>query len=187
MIIAMMVIYTMLAALLRSYVQPLIVLVVVPFGIGGALIGHYILGFGVSFISIFGMVALSGVVVNGSLVLIDRYNQLRNDGVAALEAIVSATRRRFRAIFLTTLTTFLGLTPMLVETSIQARFLVPMAVSLATGVLFAGLIILFVVPALVILFEDLRRAPTGPAPAASGAHSGTRESPVPTERPAIHH
>ena len=157
MIIAMLVIYTLLAAQLRSYLQPLIILTGVPFGAGGALIGHYLLGFDVSFVSIFGIIALSGVVVNGSLVLVDRYNYMRRTtDLTPLEAIAAATQRRFRAIFLTTLTTALGLMPMLLETSIQAQFLVPMAVSLATGVVFASMIILFIVPAAVMVVEQMR-------------------------------
>ena len=154
MVIALMVIYGLLAAQLRSYVQPLIILTAVPFGAGGALIGHWLLGFNLSFISIFGMIALSGVVVNSALVLVDRYNYLRSTtDMTPLEAIAGATQRRFRAVFLTTLTTALGLTPMLTETSIQAQFLVPMAVSLATGIVFSSVVVLFVVPALVVLVD----------------------------------
>ena len=170
MLIAMMVIYTLLAAQLKSYLQPLIILMGVPFGAGGALIGHFLLGFDLSFVSIFGMIALSGVVVNGSLVLVDRYNMLRRTtDLTALEAITAAAQRRFRAIFLTTLTTALGLMPMLLETSIQAQFLVPMAVSLATGVVFASMLILFIVPAAVMVIEDTRtffaqRASSAPTP-----------------------
>lgn len=159
MLIAMMVIYTLLAAQLRSYLQPLIVLSGVPFGAGGALLGHFLLGFDLSFVSIFGMIALSGVVVNSSLVLVDRYNYLRRTtDMEPLEAVAAATQRRFRAIFLTTTTTALGLSPMLLETSIQAQFLIPMAVSLATGVVFASVVVLFVVPCLVVLLEDVRSA-----------------------------
>ena len=158
--VALLVIFALLASQLRSYVQPLIILVAVPFGAGGALIGHWILGYNLSFISIFGMVALSGVVVNDSLVLVDRYNRLLRAGdMSPAEAIVAAARRRFRAIFLTTATTALGLTPMLFETNTQAQFLVPMAVSLATGIVFASVIILFLVPALVMIREDLRVEP----------------------------
>ena len=158
MLISLMVIYALMASLLRSYGQPLIILTGVPFGAAGAVVGHYLLGFDLSFISIFGMVALSGVVVNDSLVLIDRYNKERLDpDVKPKQAIVIAAKRRFRAIFLTTATTALGLTPMLFETSTQAQFLVPMAVSFATGIVFASLIILFLVPALVIIREDFRR------------------------------
>ena len=103
------------------------------------------------------MIALSGVVVNGSLVLVDRYNYLRKTtDLTPIEAIAGATQRRFRAVFLTTLTTALGLLPMLLETSIQAQFLVPMAVSLATGVVFSSTVIMFVVPALVMVTEGIR-------------------------------
>lgn len=159
MLIAMMIIYTLLAAQLRSYLQPLIVLSGVPFGAGGALIGHFLLGFNLSFVSIFGMIALSGVVVNSSLVLVDRYNHMRRTtDMEPIEAVAAATQRRFRAIFLTTITTALGLLPMLLETSIQAQFLIPMAVSLATGVVFASLVVLFVVPCLIVLLESVRAA-----------------------------
>ena len=124
----------------------------------GAFVGHLLLGYDLSFISIFGIVALSGVVINGSLVLVDRYNrQLRETGLTPVDAVVLASQRRFRAIFLTTATTALGLTPMLFETSIQAQFLVPMAVSLATGIVFASVVILFLVPALLMILEDVRR------------------------------
>lgn len=156
-LIAIMIIFALIASQLRSYGQPLIILAGIPFGAAGAVVGHYLLGFDLSFISIFGMVALSGVVVNDSLVLIDRYNKVRDSGIAPGEAIVQAANRRFRAIFLTTATTALGLTPMLFETSTQAQFLVPMAVSLATGIVFASVIILFVMPSLVMVREDLRR------------------------------
>lgn len=167
MLIAMLIIYSLLASQLKGYVQPLIVLSGVPFGAAGALVGHYLLGFDLSFISLFGMVALSGVVVNDSLVLMDRYNQVRRTtDLSVQQAVVAASTRRFRAIFLTTVTTALGLTPMLFETSIQAQFLIPMAVSLATGIVFASVIILFVVPALIVIREDFRRQPAGaPRPA----------------------
>lgn len=157
-LVALLVIFILLAAQLRSYAQPWIILAGVPFGAAGAVIGHFLLGYTLSFISIFGMVALSGVVVNDSLVMIDRYNRFRRElGIPVGQAIVAAARHRFRAIFLTTATTALGLTPMLFETSTQAQFLIPMAVSLATGIVVASVVILFVVPALVMIREDLRR------------------------------
>ena len=163
-LVALMVIFALIASQLRSYSQPLIILAGVPFGAAGALVGHYILGFDLSFISIFGMVALAGVVVNDSLVLVDRYNKLRAEtGMSPEDAVVAAAQRRFRAIFLTTATTALGLMPMLFETSTQAQFLVPMAVSLATGIVFASIIILFLVPALVHIREDFRRDKAGAA------------------------
>ncbi len=158
MTVALLVIFAMLAAQLRSYVQPLIILMAVPFGFAGAVYGHYLLDFTLSFVSIFGMIALSGVVVNDSLILIDRYNRFRRDTeMSTIDAIVAAAQRRFRAIILTTATTALGLTPMLFETSIQAQFLIPMAVSLATGIVFASVVILFIVPVLVMIREDFRR------------------------------
>ncbi len=173
-LVALMVIFALLASQLRSYVQPFIILAAVPFGAAGALIGHFLLGYDLSFISIFGMVALAGVVVNDSLVLVDRYNRIRRDsGAPPVEAIVAAARLRFRAVFLTTATTALGLTPMLFETSIQAQFLIPMAVSLATGIVFASVIILFLVPALVIIREDFRRTAAGGAGSAAEASSAS--------------
>jgi multidrug efflux pump subunit AcrB len=157
-LIAILVIFALIASQLKSYAQPFIILAGIPFGAAGALIGHYALGYNLSFISIFGMVALSGVVVNDSLVLMDRYNKIRREtGATPIEAVVQAAQRRFRAVFLTTVTTALGLTPMLFETSTQAQFLVPMAVSLATGIVFASVIILLLVPALVVMREDFRR------------------------------
>ncbi len=160
-LLSLLVIYALLASQLKSYSQPFIVLAGVPFGAAGALVGHYMLGYDLSFISIFGMIALSGVVVNDSLVLVDRYNFIRRTtDLDAVDGVVAASRRRFRAIFLTTATTALGLTPMLFETSIQAQFLIPMAVSLATGIVFASGIILFIIPALVVIREDLLRLGT---------------------------
>jgi multidrug efflux pump subunit AcrB len=155
-LVALLIIFGLMASQLKSYSQPLIILAGVPFGAAGALVGHYILGFNLSFISIFGIVALSGVVVNDALVLVDRYNKLVGEGWENAEAIVEAARRRFRAIFLTTATTALGLAPMLFETSTSAQFLIPMAVSLATGIVFASVIILFLIPALVMIREDMR-------------------------------
>ena len=166
-IVALIVIYTLIAGQMRSYTMPLVVLSGVPFGAAGAVIGHYLLGFDVSMISIFGMVALSGVVVNDSLVLVDRYRRLKLEQpeLSITDAIVEAARLRFRAVFLTTATTALGLTPMLFETSIQAQFLVPMAVSLATGIVFASFVILFLVPALVVIKHDFGQVVNGLIPA----------------------
>ena len=171
-LLSLMVIYALLASQLKSYSQPFIVLAGVPFGAAGAFVGHYLLGYDLSFISIFGIIALSGVVVNDSLVLVDRYNLVRRTSdLSAAEAVVAASQRRFRAIFLTTVTTALGLTPMLFETSLQAQFLIPMAVSLATGIVFASVIILFVIPALVVIREDfsMKRVNAEDVPAGSPA------------------
>ncbi|MBR9813283.1 efflux RND transporter permease subunit [bacterium] len=154
--LALLVMFALLAMAFRSYVQPLIIMSCIPFGVVGAIAGHWLLGYKLSFISLFGIVALSGVVVNDSLVLIDAANKFRAQGMSAIEAIVQAGRRRFRPILLTSLTTFLGLSPMILETSLQARFIIPMAISLGFGVLFATFIILLLTPAVYMIVEDLR-------------------------------
>jgi multidrug efflux pump subunit AcrB len=153
-ILAMVAIYFLLAIPFRSYSQPLIVMLAIPFGVVGATIGHLIMGYSLSLMSMMGIVALSGVVVNDSLVLIDYANRQRLEGASAFVAICAAGSRRFRPIILTTLTTFGGLAPMIFETSRQARFLIPMALSLGFGILFATLITLFLVPSLYLLMDD---------------------------------
>lgn len=151
-IIGILVMYVLLASTLRSYFQPLVILYAIPFGGVGALLGHMLLGFDLTFLSLFGMVALAGVVVNDSVVLIDYFNELEKRGEAStLTNIVEAVRRRFRPILLTTLTTFIGLIPMISETSVQAQFLIPMAVSVAFGIMFASLMVLIMVPAFLAL------------------------------------
>jgi multidrug efflux pump subunit AcrB len=159
-LMALIVIFAMLAIPLNSYVQPVIIMVAIPFGIVGAVIGHVIMGYSLSVLSMFGVVALSGVVVNASLVLIDFANRRRSAGMNALEAIHASAIHRFRPILLTTLTTFGGLAPMIFETSRQARFLIPMALSLGFGIVFATLITLILVPAFYMILEDLRRLTT---------------------------
>ncbi len=151
-----MVIYVMLAIPFNSYIQPMIIMMAIPFGLTGAVIGHLIMGYSLSLMSLFGIVALSGVVVNDALVLIDFANRRRAGGMAAFDAIVDAAVQRFRPILLTTLTTFGGLTPMIFETSRQAKFLIPMALSLGYGILFATLINLVLVPSLYILVTDFQ-------------------------------
>ena len=159
-LIAIVIMYALLATQLRSYIQPLIILIAIPFGIGGAILGHFILGYPLSFPSIFGMVALSGVVVNASIVLIDRYNMNVNEReMAPVDAIAEAAGRRFRPILVTTLTTALGLLPIISEQSPQAQFLVPMAVSLGAGLVFASITILMLLPALVMIIDDVRASP----------------------------
>ncbi len=153
---ALAVIFAMLAIPLNSYIQPAIIMTAVPFGIVGAVIGHLIMGYSLSILSMFGIVALSGVVVNDSLVLIDFTNRKRRAGMTAHDAVHGAGKHRFRPILLTTLTTFGGLTPMIFETSRQARFLIPMALSLGFGVLFATLIILILVPCLYMALTDIQ-------------------------------
>jgi len=157
--LAMLGIYALLAIPFRSYVQPLIVMTSIPFGIIGALVGHLIMGYSLSVISMMGIVALSGVVVNDSLVLIDYANRLRrsDSSLSAKNASLIAAVQRFRPIVLTTLTTFFGLTPMMFERSMQARFLIPMAISLGWGILFATVITLILVPCLYMVTDDLIR------------------------------
>jgi len=150
--IGVMIMYVLLASTLRSYLQPVVILFAIPFGGVGALIGHMLLGYDLTFLSLFGMVALAGVVVNDSVVLIDYFNGLQKSGQGStLTNIVEAVRRRFRPILLTTMTTFIGLVPMISETSVQAQFLIPMAVSVAFGIVFASLMVLTMVPAFLAL------------------------------------
>jgi multidrug efflux pump subunit AcrB len=154
-VFAMLGIYAMLAIPFKSYFQPIIVMVAIPFGIIGAVIGHMLMGYSLSMMSFMGIVALSGVVVNDSLILIDYANQIRRQtGVSAFEAIHQAGVRRFRPIMLTTLTTFGGLTPMIFETSRQAKFMIPMAISLGYGILFSTMVTLVLVPCLYMMLND---------------------------------
>ncbi|NIP27545.1 MAG: efflux RND transporter permease subunit, partial [Phycisphaerae bacterium] len=152
--LAMAVVYALLAIAFGSYVQPLIVMAAIPFGIVGAVIGHILLGYDLSLISLMGVIALSGVVVNDSLIMVDYANRKRTDH-SAFEAIHQAGLRRFRPIMLTTLTTFGGLTPIILETSRQATYLIPMAISLGFGIIFATSIILVIVPSLYMILEDI--------------------------------
>jgi multidrug efflux pump subunit AcrB len=155
-IVVLLVIFALIATQLRSYLQPLAIIVSIPLGVAGAILGHLVLGFSLSFISIFGIVALAGVAVNASVVLVDLYNKHRDEGASPIEAAASSAARRFRPIVLTTLTTALGLAPLLFETSPQAQFLIPMAVSLGFGILISGFMVLFVTPAVAVITEDLR-------------------------------
>ncbi len=156
MLIAMMIIYVLLGSQLRSYIEPVIIMAAIPFGFVGAVWGHYLLGYDLTFISMFGIVALSGVVVNDSVVLVDNNNKMQAKRKSLVDATITAIKRRFRPILLTTLTTSLGLLPMLLETSVQAKFLIPMVVSLATGIIFATFIILLLVPSLLMIVEDIK-------------------------------
>ncbi|MGD8987696.1 MAG: efflux RND transporter permease subunit [Syntrophobacterales bacterium] len=154
---ALIVIYAMLAVPFNSYIQPIIIMIAIPFGIVGAVVGHLIMGYSLSVMSMFGVVALAGVVVNDSLVLIDFANRKQRAGLAKHQAIREAGIHRFRPILLTSLTTFGGLAPMIFETSRQARFLIPMAISLGFGIIFATLIILVLVPSLYLVTEDIKK------------------------------
>jgi len=154
---ALLVMYVLISIPLRSYLQPLIIMSVIPFGLVGAIWGHALLGINLSIMSLCGLVALAGVVVNDSLVMVDYVNRHRNESDTLHDAAVAAGGRRFRAIILTSLTTFVGIMPMVLETDMQARFLIPMAVSLSFGILFATLITLFLVPSIYIILEDAAR------------------------------
>ncbi len=149
-------IYVLMAVPLKSYWQPFIILAIIPFGFVGAALGHLAMDIPLSVLSFFGMLALAGVVVNDSLVLMTRYNQARDDGLPVFQAIHDAGMGRFRAIFLTTATTVIGLLPLLTETSEQAQYLIPAAVSLAYGELFATVLMLVLVPVLIAITEDVK-------------------------------
>jgi multidrug efflux pump subunit AcrB len=155
-ILALLGIFILLAVPLSSYLQPIIIMSAIPFGVIGAIGGHVILGYDLSLFSLIGVVALSGIVVNDSLVMIDLINRQRLKGLNTREAVLKSGVGRFRAITLTTLTTFLGLTPLLLEKSIQAKFLIPMAISVAFGIIFATFITLIIVPSLYLIIEDIR-------------------------------
>jgi len=150
-------IYALLAIPTKSYLQPLIIMGVIPFGVIGAIVGHWLTGYAMSMMSVMGIIALSGVVVNDSLILVDNVNKAIAAGENKLTAMAEVGSRRFRAIMLTSLTTFLGLAPMLLERSAQAQFMVPMAISLAFGILFATIITLLLVPSLYMMLDDLKR------------------------------
>jgi multidrug efflux pump subunit AcrB len=150
-------IFVIVATIFRSYVQPLVILFTVPFGIIGAIIGHLLLGYTLSMMSMFGMVALTGVVVNDAIVLIERINENLAEGMGFFEAIKKGGERRFRAVLLTSLSTVGGLAPLILETDMQARFLIPMALSLAAGVTFATVLTLVLIPGLLAIVNDGRR------------------------------
>ena len=157
-ILALVVIYGLLATQFRSYIQAVIVMTAIPFGMIGAVVGHLTMGLPITLLSLFGIVALSGIVVNDSLVLIDFINQaVRNEGTPVLKAASEAGQARFRAVMLTTVTTFAGLLPILTETSFQAQFLIPMVVSISFGLLFATVLTLFLVPSLYLILDDITR------------------------------
>lgn len=153
--LAFLIIYGLLAIPFRSYTQPLIVMTSIPFGVIGAVWGLVLMGFSMSLMSLFGVVALSGVVVNGALVLIEFSNRERAKGTSVIESVYTAGVNRFRPIFLTTITTFGGLAPMVFETSTQAKFLIPMAVALGFGIVFSTLVTLALVPALYVILDDV--------------------------------
>ncbi len=158
---ALFLIYGLLAVPLRSYVQPLVIMSVIPFGFVGAVLGHVLFGVSLSMLSILGLVALAGVVVNDSLILVEFANRRRADGLSIEEALLAAGKQRFRAIVLTTLTTFVGLLPMLFETSMQAQFVIPMAISLSFGIVFATTMTLILVPCCYRIVYDIQGSVLG--------------------------
>lgn len=155
---AAVLIYIQIAWLFNSYLQPLIVMLVIPFSLIGVIWGHLLLGFDMTFLSLIGFVALSGIVVNDSIILVDFYNAERAGGRSVFDSLVHAGRARLRAVTLTTITTVCGLLPLMLETSFQARFLIPMAISLAIGLVSATLVVLMVLPCLILIFYDIRAA-----------------------------
>lgn len=150
-------IYFIIASIFRSYLQPVIIMATIPFGLIGAVIGHMIFNIPLCLMSLFGMVALAGIVVNDAIVLIEGINIRLGRGYPLFAALIEGGKRRFRAILLTTLTTFIGLMPLILEKSMQAQFLIPMAISIAFGVLFATVVTLVVIPCLVVMLNDIRR------------------------------
>ncbi|MEL7447855.1 MAG: efflux RND transporter permease subunit [Pseudomonadota bacterium] len=153
---AIFLIYALIAIPLKSYSQPLLIMAVIPFGLTGAVIGHIIMDRAISMFSLFGLVALAGVVVNDSLIMVDFINKARRAGMEVRDAVIQSGIQRFRAIILTSLTTSAGLMPILLEKSVQAQYVIPMAISLSFGILFATVITLFLVPALYLVMRDVR-------------------------------
>ncbi|MEL7345090.1 MAG: efflux RND transporter permease subunit, partial [Pseudomonadota bacterium] len=153
--IAMFVIFALLALVFRSFVQPLVVMVAIPLGLIGAVAGHYLLEIPLGLLSIFGIIGLAGVVINNSLVMIDLYNEYLAKGYDVSDAVVEGTKDRFRPILLTSVTTFLGVYPLIMETSLQAQFLIPLAVSIGYGVLIGTVVIIFAIPAVFIVIHRM--------------------------------
>ncbi|MEQ3725568.1 efflux RND transporter permease subunit [Alcanivorax sp.] len=155
-LIALAAIFFLLTILFGGYGQPLLVMAAIPFGLVGAFMGHFLLGYSVTLWSLVGIIAVSGVVVNDNLVLLDAINELKEKGYALRDAVIGGVSGRLRPVMLTSITTFAGVAPLMLETSVQARFLIPMAVSLAFGVLFATLVSLLLVPSLLVVSNDVK-------------------------------
>jgi multidrug efflux pump subunit AcrB len=152
--LAFVMIYLVLAWVFASYGWPLVVMSAIPFGLIGALFGHWLLNIDLTILSLFGIFGLSGIVVNDSIILVTFFKQLREAGMATEQAIIEAATQRLRAVLLTSLTTVGGLTPLLFETSLQAQFLIPMAVSISFGLMFATILVLLVIPAMLAVHEQ---------------------------------
>jgi multidrug efflux pump subunit AcrB len=178
MLVALVMIYVLIAIPLKSYSQPLMVMSVIPFGLIGAIIGHLIFDKSFNMMSGFGIIALSGVVVNDSLIMVEFVNRARKEGMRLVDAVLQAGVKRFRAIMLTSLTTFFGLFPIMFETSMQAQIIIPMAISLAFGIMFATFITLVLIPALYMLLEDFKNMLRGVKDNIVGNERDTSQSPV---------
>ena len=165
--LAMIGMYILLTIQFTSYLQPILIMLIIPFGCIGAIAGHFWLGLPVTMFSLFGLVALTGVVVNDSIVLIDFINHRMIDGMPLHDAIIDAGRRRFRPVLLTSVTTVAGLTPILMETSLQAQFLIPMAASLSFGIMMSTVLVLILVPSFYCILDILFKI--GPRPEESAA------------------
>ncbi|MBW2605817.1 MAG: efflux RND transporter permease subunit, partial [Deltaproteobacteria bacterium] len=152
--IAILGIYLLLATQLRSYVQPIVILVALPFGMVGAVLGHLVMGLSLTLLSLFGIVALSGIVVNDSIILLDFINRAIRNGTPIIEAVEQSGKARFRAVVLTSITTIAGLFPLLLERSFQAQFLIPMAVSITFGLMVATVLTLLFVPTLYLIVNE---------------------------------
>ncbi len=155
--LSLLLIFALLAIPLRSYSQPIIIMSAIPFGIVGSVLGHITFGLDLSIMSVFGIIAAAGVVVNDSLVMVDFVNKAREEGIKITDAVIQAGTQRFRAIILTSLTTFIGLMPIMFETSLQAKIVIPMAISLAFGVAFATIVTLIFIPCFYVILEDIKR------------------------------
>ena len=155
-IIALLLIYLILTWIFSSYTWPLAVMMILPFGLTGAIFGHWIMGVDLTILSFFGFFGLSGIVVNDSIILVTTYRELRKQSINIKTAIIESSVQRFRAVILTSLTTIAGLLPLLFETSLQAQFLIPMAISISFGLLFATVLVLLLVPTFLYTLERSR-------------------------------
>ncbi len=155
-VIALLLIFVILAGLFRSYVQPLIVMAIIPFGLIGAVVGHFVMGYPLTIASVIGLVALTGVVVNDSMIMVVFINRRVAEGAVPYEAVIEGGRGRLRPILLTSATTVLGMAPLLLETSFQAKFLIPMGISISAGLIFATVLTLIAVPSLYLIVNDIK-------------------------------
>jgi len=179
-LLAMMGIFLLLASQFRSYIQPVIIMMAIPFGLIGAILGHLIMGMEFTIVSVFGIVALSGIVVNDSLILIDFINRALRNGVDVNKAVIESGKARFRPVLLTSVTTIAGLFPLLLERSFQAQFLIPMAVSICFGLLVATVLTLLYVPALYLIVVDVTHVFAGRQQRHLDAASGPERPQGPT-------